>query len=75
MKVIVNPNYEPRDCILIYKDNKNPLLASLIYAPYLPVSKVFSTSAEKFENQIGLFTSYGIAVPTPHWFAKVNILP
>jgi hypothetical protein len=22
MKVIVNPNYEPRDCILIYKDNK-----------------------------------------------------
>lgn len=75
MKVIVNPNYEPHDCILIYKDNKNPLLASLIYAPYLPVSKVFSTSAERFENQIGLFTSYGIAVPTPHWFAKVNILP
>ena len=73
LKVIVNPNYDMYDCILLYKDYNNPLLASLIYAPYLPVSKVFSTSAEKFENQIGLMTTYGIVVPSIHWFAKVNI--
>lgn len=73
LKVIVNPNFDMYDCVLLYKDAKNPLLASLIYAPYLPISKVFSTSAEKFQNQIGLMTSYGIVVPSVHWFAKVNI--
>lgn len=73
MKVIVNPNFEMYDCVLLYKDYNNPLLASLIYAPYLPISKVFSTKAESFENQIGLMTTYGIVVPSIHWFAKVDI--
>lgn len=74
MKVIVSPIYGENDAILFFKGTKK-LQASLIYAPFLPISKVFTTNAEAFENYIGVHTSYGVAVPNRNWFAKVDVQP